>query len=221
MAAYSIDLTSISLDEFCETLLTVELLPSRRVLADHIAAIVPKLAAGGTVDLAGLKKLLANKATYPEVAKELGVDVDYLKLLNREVNSYVSKPVPLTKLESLSEAEAAALEAAGLKSTKDLYERCAVRSDRAAVASEAGIALERLERALGLANLIRVNGVGPAFAEFLLDAGVTGPADFLDRDLQQMVDDYAAQVPDGPKLRIEDLEFVQRYCRGLSEDIEW
>ena len=43
----------------------------------------------------------------------------------------------------------------------------------------------------------------------------------LDRDLQQMVDDYAAQVPDGPKLRIEDLEFVQRYCRGLSEDIEW
>ncbi|MDJ0497446.1 MAG: DUF4332 domain-containing protein [Acidimicrobiia bacterium] len=221
MASYSIDLASISLDEFRETLLTIELLPSRRALADHIAAIVPKLVARGTRDLAGLRKLLARKVDYPALAVELGVDVDYLKLLNREVNSYVSKPIPLAKLESLSDEELAALEAAGLKSTKDLYERCALRSDRAAVASATAIKPERLERALGLANLIRVNGVGPAFAEYLFDAGVTGPADFLDRDLQQMVDDYAAQIPDGPRLRIEDLEFVQRYCRGLSEEIEW
>jgi hypothetical protein len=218
---YSIDLTSISLDEFAETLLTVELLPSRRVLADHIAAIVPKLAKRGVHNLAQLKRLLAKKQGYPELADQLGVDAEYLTLLNREVNSYVSKPVSLTKLESLSEEQVAALQATGIKSTRDLYERCWQRSDRVALAAETGVALDELERALGLASLVRVNGVGPAFAEYLLDAGVVGPASFLDRDLQRMVDDYAAQVSEGPKLRIEDLEFVQRYCRGLSEDIEW
>jgi hypothetical protein len=191
------------------------------VLADHIAAIVPGLAALGVDDLAGLRKLLAGKARYPEVAGKLGVDVDYLKLLNREVNSYLSKPVPLAKLESLPGKDLAALQAVGIDSTRDLYERCASKPDRLAIVSETGVALNRLERALGLANLIRINGVGPAFAEYLLDAGVRGPADFLDRDLQQMVDDYAARVSEGPKLRLEDLEFVQRYCRGLSEDIEW
>lgn len=221
MVRYSIDLASISLDEFCETLLTVDLLPSRQVLADHIVAIVPKLAGRGVDDLAGLKKLLVSKNRYPELADELGVDTNYLTLLNREVNSYVSKPVPLPKLEFLSDVELGRLQSVGIKSTKNLYERCALRSDRAVVASETDIAPDRLERALGLANLIRINGVGPAFAEYLLDAQVTGPADFIDRDLQAMVDDYAAKISDGPKLRIEDLEFVQRYCRSLPEEIEW
>ena len=222
MADYSIDLTSISLDEFAQTLLTVELLPSRRVLADHISALVPRLADRGIKDLAGLRKLLANKSRYPELAGELDVAADYLTLLNREVNSYVSKPVALRKLELLSDDELAALATAGIKSTKDLYERCASQSDRAAVASETGIAIEQLQHALGLANLVRINGVGPEFARYLLDAGVTGPAAFLGRDLHQMVEDYAAEVgDDAPKLRIEDLEYVQRYCRGLSEDIEW
>lgn len=221
MVRYSIDLTSISLDEFCETLLTVDLLPSRQALADHVAAVVPKLAGRGVDDLGGLKKLLASKNRYPELADELEVDTNYLTLLNREVNSYVSKSVPLAKLELLSGDQLRRLRSVGIKSTKDLYERCALRSERAVVASETGIAPDRLEHALGLANLIRINGVGPAFAEYLLDAQVTGPADFIDRDLQQMADDYAAQVGDGPKLRIEDLEFVRRYCRSLPEEIEW
>ena len=89
-------------------------------------------------------------------------------------------------------------------------------------ASETGVARDQLRHALGLANLIRINGVGPEFATYLLDAGVSGPADFLGRDLSQMVKDYADKVGEAaPKLRIEDLEYVQRYCRGLSEDIEW
>ena len=222
MAGYSIDLASISLDEFVHTLVTVDLLPSRRVLADHIERIVPLLKDRGIDDLAALKKLLADKAEYPELTAELGVDADYLTLLNREVNSYVSKPVPLAKLDLLSDDELAALRAAGIKSTKDLYVRSSSRADRVAVALETGITQERLDRTLRLANLVRVNGVGPAFAKFLLEAGIAGPQDFLGQDLERMVAGYEAHAGDNaPKLRIEDLEYVQRYCRGLSEDIEW
>ena len=222
MAGYSIDLASISLSEFATTLLTVELLPSRQALADHIERIVPLLADRGVDDLAGLKKLLADKGGHADLADELGVDIDYLKLLNREVNSYVSKPVPLAKLGSLSDDELATLKATGIKSTKDLYVRSSSRADRVAVASETSIAPERLDRSLRLANLVRINGVGPAFAKFLLEAGIAGPQDFLGQDLERMVAHYKAHVGDNaPKLRIEDLEYVQRYCRGLSEDIEW
>ena len=222
MAGYSIDLASISIDEFAETLLAVELLPGRRVLADHIASLTPRLADRGVKDLSELRRLLAGKGAYPDLATELGVDVSYLTVLNREVNSYVSKPLALTKLGYLTEAEVVALAGAGIKSTKDLYARCVVKADRLAVVADSRISQERLERALTLCNLVRINGVGPAFAEFLLEAGIRGPKDFLDRDLAQMVIEYASQVGDtGPKLRIEDLEYVQRYCRGLTEDIEW
>ena len=100
-------------------------------------------------------------------------------------------------------------------------EQTAALADRVRLAAESGVADDRLERLLGLSNLVRVNGVGPAFAVYLLDAGIRGPADFLGQDLQQMVDDYAMQVPDGPRLRIQDLEFVQRYCTALAEEIEW
>ena len=175
MVGYSIDLATISLDEFVETLLTVELLPSRRMLADQIATVEPKLAAHGIEDLAGLKKLLAKKRNYPALASDLGVDVDYLTVLNREVNSYVSKPVPLAKLGLLSDDELGSLRWAGIKSTKDLYERCAAQSERAFVQQATGIALDRLEHVLSLANLIRINGVGPAFADYLLAAGIRGP----------------------------------------------
>lgn len=212
MAGYSIDLASISLSEFAKTLLTVELLPSRRVLADHIETIVPLLADRGIDDLAALKKLLADEGGNADLADELGVDIGYLKLLNREVNSYVSKPVPLAKLDSLSDDELAALKAVGIKSTKDLYAHSSSRADRVAVASETGIALERLDRALRLANLVRINGVGPAFARFVLEAGIAGPQDFLGQDLERMLADYEAHVGDNaPKLRIEELEYVQRY----------
>lgn len=221
MVGYSIDLASISLDDFRETLLTVELLPSRRVLADHIGALAPQLVDRAISDLAGLKKLLAKKGAYPGLAAELGVDVEYLTLLNREVNSYVSKPVALEKLAVLSDDELSRLKSIGIKSTKDLYERGASRIGRAEIAAEARIPRERLDHTLRLANLIRINGVGPAFAEYLLAAGIRGPQDFCGRDLRQMVADYAAQVSDGPQLRIEDLEYVQRYCREMSEDIEW
>lgn len=222
MADYSIDLSTISLAQFEQTLLSVELLPSRRVLADHITAVARKLTERGIEDLSALKKLLAAKRRYPELAADLGVDAEFLTVLNREVNSYVSKPVPLAKLGCLHASELDALESLAVRSTKDLYERSAAKEARAVLVNEFGIDRDRLDHALKLANLVRINGVGPAFASFLLDAGVTDPRDFLGRDLEQMVVEYQRSVGDNaPKLRIEDLEYVQRYCRGLSSDIEW
>ncbi len=222
--AYSLDMRGFSLHRFEEILTTVELLPSRRPLAEHISAVVPLLERMGVDDLEALRKLLAKKTRYGELADQLEVDEEYLTLLNREVNSYKTKPVPLARLGSLCDAELATLAGEGIRSTKDLYERCAARQDRVALARQFDIDDARLETTLQMANLVRINGVGPAFARFLIDLGLRGPEDVLATDTEELVRRYEESIrlqPGQPKLRTEDIEYCKRFSLGLQTDVEW
>ena len=146
-----------------------------------------------------------------------------MTLLNREVNSYRSKPVPLSKFDVFTEAELDRLAAAGIRSTKHLYERAATRSQRAELLGRLDLADDRLLAALELTNLVRINGVGPAFAHFLRGLGVRGPEDVLRTDTADILRRYATSVagePSRPKLRVEDVEYCKRFSIGLSSDIE-
>ena len=79
--------------------------------------------------------------------------------------------------------------------------------------------------ALELANLVRINGVGPAFAHLLRDLGIRGPKDFLATEPHELLDEYervkAEHTESGAALRVEDIEFCRRFCVRLSSDIEW
>jgi hypothetical protein len=222
---YSTDLTSISLDAFEETILTIDLLPSRMMLAEEITDVVPELKRMGIDNLEDLRGLLRDKARYAELAASLSVDEKYLIVLNREVNSYVSKPVSLSQLDVFEEPELERLRMARIRSTKELYERCALPSERRAVAVEHDLDGEPLARALALSDLIRINGVGPAFAHFLSSLGVRSPRDFNSTDPLEILERYRHSVGDGaasgPELRLEDLEYCRRFSLHLSNDIEW
>jgi hypothetical protein len=222
---YSTDLTSISLDAFEETILTIDLLPSRMMLAEEITDVVPELKRMGIDNLEDLRGLLRDKARYAELAASLSVDEKYLIVLNREVNSYVSKPVSLSQLDVFEEPELERLRMARIRSTKELYERCALPSGRRAVAVEHDLDGKPLARALALSDLIRINGVGPAFAHFLSSLGVRSPRDFNSTDPLEILERYRHSVGDGaasgPELRLEDLEYCRRFSLHLSNDIEW
>jgi hypothetical protein len=222
---YSTDLTSINLDTFEETILTIDLLPSRKVLAERISDVVPEFKRMGLDNLEDLRILLRDKARYTDLAAALGVKEEYLTVLNREVNSYVSKPVPLPQLAIFEEPELERLRAARIRSTKDLYERCALPSTRQAIAVEHDVDNERLARALELSDLVRINGVGPAFARFLNGLGIRSPDDFNSIDpqeiLQRSQDAVGEGATSGPELRLEDLEYCRRFSLRLSKDIEW
>jgi hypothetical protein len=222
---YSTDLTSISLDAFEETILTIDLLPSRMMLAEEITDVVPELKRMGIDNLEDLRGLLRDKARYAELAASLSVDEKYLIVLNREVNSYVSKPVSLSQLDVFEEPELERLRMARIRSTKELYERCALPSERRAVAVEHDLDGKPLARALALSDLIRINGVGPAFAHFLSSLGVRSPRDFNSTDPLEILERYRHSVGDGaasgPELRLEDLEYCRRFSLHLSNDIEW
>ncbi|MDJ0952391.1 MAG: DUF4332 domain-containing protein [Acidimicrobiia bacterium] len=221
---YSLDLRTISLRRFAEILTTFEMLPSRKVLADHITSVVAELAQMGVVDLEGLRRLLADKNRYSELAARLGVDESYLTLLNREVNAYRTKPTPLAKLEVFPDDELAALKRAGITSTKHLYDRCRVKDDRASLAADLDVDRSRLETALKMANLVRINGAGPAFARFFLDVGIGTPEDFRRLDPAAVAEQYNTSIaddPSQPKLRSEDIDYCRRFSEGLYTDIEW
>ncbi len=220
---YSTDLSQISLVAFEETLLTVDLLPSRRALADHISAVVPRLEELGVEHLEDLRKLLADKRGHEQLAGELAADPEYVRLLNREVNSYRSKPLPLAKLDVFTEGELERLVAVGIRSTKDLYERTGLPAQRSALL-RVGLDGRRLLAALELSNLVRINGVGPSFARFFRDLGMCGPEDVLEMETREIIARYEESVadnPDQPKLRVEDIEYCKRFARWLSEDIVW
>ena len=158
--ASALDLRTLTLERFRENLTTFELLPSRKVLADHIDMVVAKLAGMDVTDLEGLRRLLADKNRYPELANQLGVDESYLLILNREVNAYRTKPTALGSLDVFSDNELSALAGAGIKSTKHLYDRCVARDARMTLAADLGVEPGRLQVAPELPSPLRVDLTG-------------------------------------------------------------
>ena len=222
---YSTELERISLDEFQEILLSIELLPSRKILLEGLSTLIERLKQKGINHLAALQKLLKNKKRYPALADELAVSVEYLTVLNREINSYVSKPIPLSKLEVFTNAELKGLEAAGVKSTRNLYERGLTPSDRRALAEGISIPQEKIVAALELSDLLRITGVGPVYARILKEMGIRNVASFLEIDSQDAVEAYkrinTEKNYSKVNLGIKDIEYVKRFCQKLDSDIQW
>lgn len=222
--AYALDLSTFTVRRFAEITTTAQMLPSRQTLADHISDVVPRLEEMGVADVGELRRRLSDKSGYPELATQLGVDESFLNLLNREVNAYRTKPVPLAKLEVFGDEALQRLADVGIKTTRNLYERCATKADRAELCTLVGLDHEDLLTALTMANLARINGAGPVFARFLMDLGLRGPEDVVAVDTDSVIERFEASDsfdPKGPKLRPEDIEYCKRFCEGLHTDIEW
>ncbi|HML22596.1 MAG TPA: DUF4332 domain-containing protein [Aggregatilinea sp.] len=221
---YAIDLAQISLDEFETIIATADLLPGRRILADDLSGVMARMKRKGINDLGALQKLLRNKRDYPALAAELSVSVDYLTVLNREINSYVSKPVPLASLDLFSEAELARFDREGLKSSKDLYERGLTRAAREELAASLHLEQAKIEAAVELADLLRINGVGPVYAKILREMGINSAAAYAETASEIILERYCAiNTEKGyskARLSLKDVEYCKRFCRKLDVDIQ-
>ncbi len=221
---YSIDLAQISLDDFEAIIASADLLPGRRILADDLSGVMARLKQKGISHLGMLQKLLRNKRDYPALAAELSISVDYLTVLNREINSYVSKPVPLASLNLFSEAELARLDQEGLKSSKDLYERGLTRAARKALAACLHLEQSQIETAIELADLLRINGVGPVYAKILREMGINSAASYAETESETILENYrkinAEKGYSKARLSLSDVEYCKRFCRKLDVDIQ-
>ena len=222
---YSIELSKISLDEFEEILTSVELLPGRRILLDHLPVIIERLKQNGTFHLEALRKLLQNKKQYPALAESLSICVDYLVVLNREIIGFVSKPVLLSELDVFSTAELEKLQQVGIKSTRDFFEQCLLKTARQELSARLSLPAEQIIWALELSDLLRINGVGPIYARILREMGIKSVSDYESQDSVDILEKYQRVNEEKQytkaRLGLKDVAYCKRFCKKLDRDIEW
>ncbi len=92
---YFIDTDKFSIDKFRNILLTKEILPGRIILKEDLDERFDILKTKKIKTLSDLLETLKTKQKIDRFSKETGLTVEYLTILRREANSYVSVPVKL------------------------------------------------------------------------------------------------------------------------------
>lgn len=84
-------------------------------------------------------------------------------------------------IEGVGEVYAEKLQAAGINKVSELLEKCAAPKGRKELAEQTGITEKLILKWTNHADLFRINGVGPQFAELLEAAGVDTVKEFRHR----------------------------------------
>jgi len=221
---YSINLAKFSITDFVEILKSIDLLPGRRILLTEIEALKAAVDRLNINNLADLQILLKRKADYPKLAFELGISEDYLIVLNREISSYVSKPLKIDDINFFTSQEIVVLTNLSIKTTKDLYLKALNQSDRKLLSQQSKISIEKICEASGICDLLRVNGIGPSFARALTQIGIRSVSDYLNSqstDILVKFESYVKTASDlKSKLGLKDIEYCKRFCRKLEIEME-
>lgn len=114
----------------------------------------------------------------------------YLLILlqNADINhkNFIIMAHKVIDIEGVGAAYAEKLAAAGINNTEELLEKCAAPAGRKALAEETGIEEKRILRWCNHADLFRVKGVGPQFAELLEAAGVDTVKELAHRNAENL-----------------------------------
>ena len=89
-------------------------------------------------------------------------------------------------IEGVGATYAEKLAAAGINKVEELLAKCATPTGRKALAEETGISDKLILKWTNHADLIRIHGVGPQFAELLEAAGVDTVKEFRHRNAENL-----------------------------------
>lgn len=92
----------------------------------------------------------------------------------------------VVEIEGVGAAYAEKLAAAGINKVEELLAKCAAPAGRKALAKETGISDKLILKWTNHADLIRIHGVGPQFAELLEAAGVDTVKEFRHRNAENL-----------------------------------
>lgn len=205
--SYHIDPHLYSLQKLKKDLMGRDLIPSRVPLKDGLDEKIAILEELGINNLGDLISNLKNKKNLVDISSRSGIDSNYLNLLRREANSYLPNPVPLNKLSGFSDQDINRLAAEGIKNSRHLFERLENEQDLEALENSTGVQKKVLKEILGLADLVRAYGVGPAFARILYDTGIHSIAEFRTYTPQEIVGLYQEQTGKKADFSLSDIKF--------------
>ncbi len=109
----------------------------------------------------------------------------------------------INDIEGIGDVYAAKLNAAGVKTTDDLLEKCATRNGRRKMAEATGISEKLVLRWTNHADLFRINGVAGQFAELLEAAGV------------DTIKEFRHRVPANLYAKMEEVNAEKNLCNRI------
>ena len=216
---YSIDTTRFSIDKFRNILKTKDILPGRIVLKENIDTRFDILKSNGINSLNDLLERLKTKPKVERFAKVSGLTVEYLTILRREANSYVSVPVHLTELHFVEIEIINQLISIGIKDSKQLFDRAAKRKNRDLLVHSLKLPSNKLTELVALCDLVRITGVGPVFARIIYDSDIHSVGEFLKFDADALFERLSKTNNDKAltkaRFTVKDIE----YCIELGKDL--
>jgi len=152
-----------------------------RALADGIAAGQSKVSEKDFAAKAAAAEVAAAAEAEAEAAAEAGA----VEPAAEEPAS--TRTGDIEEIEGIGPAYAEKLRAADVSSTDALLEKGATTEGRSALVEQTGIDAVRMLRWVNHADLMRVVGVGPEFAELLEAAGVDSVPELAQRNVENLV----------------------------------
>jgi hypothetical protein len=213
---YHIDPKTYSIQQLKQDLQSRDLIPSRKPLKEGIQDIFDILEAAGNKNLEDLINALKNKKKLEVLASSTGIEIQYLTLLRREVNSYLPNPVPLSKFSGFISDDLKSLAKIGLRNSRHLFEQIENEGDLQTLSRDTGLAKETLSELLSLSDLVRAYGVGPAFARILYETGIHSIAELKQFSPQQVVDLYESQTQKKADFSVSDIQFSLDIIKALD-----
>lgn len=115
---------------------------------------------------------------------------------------------PIDEIDGLSDRLSAALSSAQIKTTRDLLERAGADAHRPALVRSLSVSQAELERAVQIADLLRVRDVAGKYAARLHDVGITSVAALAKCDAEELLARLAA-AKKAARTRSPNLDQVQ------------
>ena len=162
---------TVSLNEIQVRIASTDLIPSRMALLDDIDVIFEKLSRQDILSFLDLQKSIKNPKQMEALSKTTGIDLQYLVLLRREVESYLPKPFHLKEIDWVSSHVIKKLLENGVTNSEQYFARVSDKESRSSFAKETGIDHESLDYLSNLVSLCRVQWVSPNTGRMLIEAG--------------------------------------------------
>ncbi len=217
---YYIDANKVTLEDLMFRITESDLVPSRRKLLEDIEINFNKLKKCGIFTMADLRKSIKNPKNVAPIAEKTNIEIAYLTLLRREVESYFPKAYPLSAFDWLEKIQISKLERKGYKNSAFLYEAFEIPSERERIIASTGLDKAFAEDIFALVDLTRIQWVSPVFSKVLVNAGYNSSESIAEANAKELHEAVEKINKEGRyfkgKIGIRDIERMIKSASYLS-----
>ncbi|MBV1757647.1 MAG: DUF4332 domain-containing protein [Dethiosulfatibacter sp.] len=219
---YYINLFEITLKDFYEKLKRTKLLPSQQILKENIDDIFQIIEENDIHNVGELQQRLKTKAKVALFSERTNIDMNYLTVLRREINSLHPEPREIEGFPYVNQITKKKLLSLGVKTTLELFEHIKNGEARSTLKTKLNCSEEEVFYLAQLVDVSRLRYVNQTFATLLVVCGYNS----IDRikkanyeDLYETITNYnKIHALYKGKIGLKDMEF---FIESIPNNIEY